>query len=198
MDAKAYWNAIARSVCDHEAGNVRHNWLKSQAITKFMLEYRLDQRKILEIGVGAGINAAALSIACGENFDYQGVDISPVFAASARKFFGLPVKVCELDKMPFPDDSFDYVMAFDVLEHVPVNDRRSLYIELDRVLKPRAKFFINNPLGESLHDPNFDFKWGECDISGACERMGMRIERVQMYTCQPGTRYQFIVLGRGY
>lgn len=61
------------------------------------------------------------------------------------KRFGIPVTTCDVDpalepdrigdirNLPFPDQSFDIVIAFEVLEHLPFGDFRKALAELKRV-----------------------------------------------------------------
>lgn len=49
----------------------------------------------------------------------------------------------DLEKLPFPDDTFDAVTSLWVLEHVHDPDR--IFSEIRRVLKPGGKFFFETP-----------------------------------------------------
>ena len=53
----------------------------------------------------------------------------------------------EITDLPFADESFDLVTAFDVVEHVE-NDRR-VFAELTRVLKPGGRLMFSVPLHPS-------------------------------------------------
>jgi SAM-dependent methyltransferase len=68
------------------------------------------------------------------------------------------------DGIPFPDNSFDYVTAYDFIEHIPriayTPDQRYPFIEvmneIFRVLKPGGKFFSHTPAypkAEAFQDP---------------------------------------------
>ena len=48
-----------------------------------------------------------------------GIDISIEYAAEASKRSGGRIAVADASSLPFPDDSFDTVTLWDVLEHVP-------------------------------------------------------------------------------
>lgn len=58
-----------------------------------------------------------------------------------------------VDPIPFPDNSFEFVTAFDFLEHIPrliyVPQRRNAFVEVMnevwRVLKPGGHFLSNTP-----------------------------------------------------
>src|SRR6185295_8726604 len=47
---------------------------------------------------------------------------------------GAEIRKSDVDALPFPDASFDVVMAIEVVRYVP--DRTRMYAEIARVLKP--------------------------------------------------------------
>lgn len=81
-------------------------------------------RKLLEIGVGDGVFRSYIKN--NTAIHYEGLDIS----AELR-----PDYVADLLRMPFPDDSFDTVCAFQVLEHLPFEGLDDALRELRRVAK---------------------------------------------------------------
>ena len=84
--------------------------------------------RILEIGGGTGFQAKLLSE---HGYDVASIDIPQSNYAEERVF---PVLDYDGATIPFSDDSFDVVFSSNVLEHI--RDRRRLYVEIDRVLKP--------------------------------------------------------------
>lgn len=67
---------------------------------------------------------------------------------------GIDVVEGSIKELPFEDNSFDLVCAFDVIEHV--DDDRKAIDELYRVLKPGGCVFITVPA--------FMFLWSEHDV----------------------------------
>ena len=69
-------------------------------------------------------------------------------------------------KLPFPQDAFDCVCAFEVFEHV--FDLDSLLIEIQRVLKPGGFVVISIPFLWPEHEPPYDYarytSWGITSI----------------------------------
>ncbi len=75
-----------------------------------------------------------------------GVDVSPraIEAAQRRAIDGRPEFVLGGGlELPFPDDSFDVVTSFQVLEHVP--DPRVFLRELTRVTRPGGRIILATP-----------------------------------------------------
>ena len=73
-------------------------------------------------GVGIDISIESLRIASGHQLE-------------ANKYCG-----ADADQLPFSDQSFDFVVSFDVLEHLPSPDR--CIAEISRVLKAGGKVLI--------------------------------------------------------
>lgn len=60
--------------------------------------------------------------------------------APAAKF-----KVGTATHLPFPDNSFDQVVMFDVIEHIPKNTEPAAIREIHRVLRPNGEFILSTP-----------------------------------------------------
>jgi len=75
--------------------------------------------------------------ACTERLRHNNVDVTPVHVRS------LP--------LPFPDDEFDAVLAFETIEHMPAPE--AFLAELARVLKPGGELVLSTPniLWEPFH-----------------------------------------------
>ena len=100
--------------------------------------------KILEVGAGTGTSFPAYPTHC----EITGVDLAPDMLARARQKIEengwSHLKVMEMNALDlqFPDNSFDYVMAFHVVTVVP--DPVRMIAEAKRVCKPGGKIVIVN------------------------------------------------------
>ena len=99
--------------------------------------------EVLEIGCGTGVLASQL-LEFGNSV--TGLDISESAIAQLPK--EIPGVVSILPSIPFPDRSFDVVVATEVLEHL--DDDRACVTEVVRVLRSSGRAFFavpNNCLG---------------------------------------------------
>ena len=90
----------------------------------------LTPRRILEIGVGEGHVMTRVR----ERFPgvpLVGLDLPDDDLGADWRAKGLPCMFGDATTLPFPDDSFDLVLAIEVLEHVPMPDHA--LSELSRV-----------------------------------------------------------------
>ena len=189
-----YWDKVASKVVSLDGKSFQDNFAKRRLIIKELLEFDFTKKKVLEVGTGLGVVPATIRLLYGE-LDYKGTDLSPHFAQAAQEMFGHEVTQADITKLPFEDNEFDVGFFFDILEHVPPNDRTRGYFEVDRVLKDKAVIFINNPLTQSLHDPNFDFSFSDEDIYNMASALGMTLTKIKMLECQD-YYYQFIAMSR--
>lgn len=90
----------------------------------------IEPQRILEVGVGEGEVMARLR-ARFPDVAIVGVDLADEALAADWRDRGLSCLFGDATALPFPDDSFDLVLAIEVLEHVPRPDRALL--ELARV-----------------------------------------------------------------
>jgi phosphatidylethanolamine/phosphatidyl-N-methylethanolamine N-methyltransferase len=100
--------------------------------------------KVLEVGAGTGTSFPAYPSHC----EVTGIDLAPDMLARARRKIRengwVHLKVMEMNALDleFPEDSFDYVMAFHVVTVVP--DPVRMIEEAKRVCKPGGRIVIVN------------------------------------------------------
>lgn len=104
-----------------------------------LLEMKKGDR-VLDVGCGTGIFLAR--IAQTYQADCTGVDISRKSITTAKRWKSpqLHFKVAEATQLPFKNESFDYVLSFDALEHI--RDQSKALSEMVRALKPGGSLLI--------------------------------------------------------
>jgi SAM-dependent methyltransferase len=90
-------------------------------------------RDVLEVGCGTGLILSRLNEVARRA---EGVDLSPGMLEKARQR-GLRVHEASATALPFPDASFDLVLSFKVLAHVP--DLALALREMARVCRPGGR-----------------------------------------------------------
>lgn len=75
--------------------------------------------------------------------------------------------------MPFEDESYESIMATEVLEHCP--DPRIILNEVYRVLKPQGVFFFTTPFLWNLHEvPHDEYRFTPFSLRRHLESAGFR------------------------
>ena len=114
---------------------------------------------ILDVGCGSG---TLLGLLKQRGFHTKGVDFSAEAARIAKIENGVDVAVGSLEDAAFPDQSFDLVTLFHVMEHVPAP--RRVLTEVERVLKPNGVVVLQVPNIESWQFKTFGANWYGLDI----------------------------------
>ncbi len=100
--------------------------------------------KVLEIGVGTGLSLDAYPRHC----QVTGIDLAPDMLEKAQERIDrngwrhVMLEQGDALALRFPDDSFDYVMAFHVVSVVP--DAKRLMCEAQRVCRPGGRIVVIN------------------------------------------------------
>jgi SAM-dependent methyltransferase len=96
--------------------------------------------RVLDVACGTGYGAALLSRRC----EVTGIDNSEDALRHARSTARSARFIRhELPLIPFADASFDGVVSFETVEHIP--DDRAFLAEVRRVLRPGGLFLLSTP-----------------------------------------------------
>jgi 2-polyprenyl-3-methyl-5-hydroxy-6-metoxy-1,4-benzoquinol methylase len=114
-----------------------------EANKEFLKRYggKLRGKKVLEIGCGNGSMTNFLSsLGC----DVVAIDLNETYLKTARKRFPhLKFRNMSGDDLKFEDNTFDIVVSFDLLEHIP--EVKSHVFEVKRVLKSNGEYLLQTP-----------------------------------------------------
>lgn len=122
----------------------RYRW--TRPLYRLLLCLNLGQRRDIFLRKCARENSGAvLDVGCGGGDEYLtlvgsviGIDLSLPSLANARIIYH-DVACADVGVLPFPANTFDYVVSRDVLGHIPLPDKDRVYGELVRVLKPGGR-----------------------------------------------------------
>lgn len=110
--------------------------------------------KLLDIGAASG---TFIKVASQAGFEASGIEPSGWMCDFAKKNYNVKILPVLLEDAKFPDNSFDIITMWDVLEHTP-NPMNTLK-EATRILKPGGLLFINYPRIDDLLAKIFGRKW---------------------------------------
>ena len=109
----AYLQVATKAAEDHKI---------TEKIQAFVEEYKLQDKRVLEVGSGRGYLQDIVA-------DYTGLDIS----SSVARFYHKKFVPGSATAMPFPDNSFDGLWSIWVFEHVP--NPEQAFLEVRRVIR---------------------------------------------------------------
>jgi SAM-dependent methyltransferase len=118
------------------------------AFQGLLLPDDLYERRVLDLGCGYG-GRTVYYAETGTPNHVVGVEIDPKMVARCREFAetrgrdDVEFALARAEALPFPDDSFDVVLSYDVLEHV--DDPRAALGEIARVLSDEGSAWLVFP-----------------------------------------------------
>lgn len=119
----------------------------------------LKNKKILDIGCGFG---AFIKYALEKgSIEVSGIEISEDDLKEAKSSFKsskVILKEASAVSLPFPNNYFDTVVSFEVLEHIPKNTENKMFSEINRVLKKNGVLYLSTPFASIISkyfDPAF-------------------------------------------
>jgi SAM-dependent methyltransferase len=93
--------------------------------------------RLLDAGAAYGL----FLLTAAPHFECMGIDVSEYAASVARSEFGMNVRAGDIEHTEFPDNHFDAVVLWDIIEHL-IHPVEAL-TEVHRVLKPGGWAFIS-------------------------------------------------------
>ncbi len=100
-----------------------------------------DGMQVLDVGCGTGIQLASYQQA---GCRVTGIDASPAMLQVARSRLGTGASLTLGDaaRMPYPDHTFDLVLAATVVHEMAPRDREAALGEMKRVLRPGGRILL--------------------------------------------------------
>ncbi len=124
--------------------------------------FKQKKGKLLEIGFGSGCNTIHM-LKCG--YDVYGIDVAHNALKRTTERIGkikgvkkpkLKIISANSKKLPFKDNTFDFILAMSVLSLLGSEDKiNNLLKEIQRVLKPNGKMIID------INDQKSEFSYGK-------------------------------------
>lgn len=136
--------------------NVGGQWSPSEGIVKFCARHikrrmgiekyqsKNNYSKVLDLGCG---NGRHLIFFAEQGFDVTGIDISreAIEIAGAwinKKGLNAELIVGDVKSLPFDENSFDLIISYGVLDHIPFSDAVVAIDEIKRVLSNNGMLFL--------------------------------------------------------
>lgn len=143
------YDSIAAAHLAHMAKGTLNPWQSTEgmlvlegATAAFVRYLASPGSRILDVGVATGRVLALLP-----DYDRYGVDIARGYLKVAAEL-GIDVALANAESLPYADESFDVVVATDILEHVL--DVNAVVREVLRVLRPGGVFVVRVPREDDL------------------------------------------------
>jgi len=122
----------------------RADWIEAEvfvAETVPLLKKR-GVHTVLDLGCGVGRHALLLA---GEGFNVHAVDASPsamdfVMRQAGQRQLHIQLKMSEMTELPYASETFDYLLAWNVIYHGDLPVVQRALSEILRVLKPGGIF----------------------------------------------------------
>ena len=127
---------------------------KSIASITGRLGYDPQGKKLLDIGCAGGAFPVAARNA---GFDAQGIEPSRWLSAYGRSTYNIEIHQGILERGTFPENSFDVISLWDVIEHVP--EPRDILTTIHGLLRPQGYLWVNYPDIGSVVAKTLGWKW---------------------------------------
>ncbi len=172
-------NLIDEKPADPLSGRALYN-------TVFLSDEDVANKRVLDIGCGFGwfeFNVLRRGVS-----HVTGIEHTPESLEAAEKNLADPkveFRIASALALPFNDNSFDTVVSWEVLEHLPKGSESEMFAEAARVLKKSGRFYLSTPYSSALSCV-FDPAWwiighrhySEAVLSGLAVKSGFAVEKV--------------------
>jgi SAM-dependent methyltransferase len=136
-------------------------------------------RRVFEGGCGTGHFASLVSQRY--HVPVFGVDLDPSAARLCRHRPGVECARGDLSALPFPAESFDLVLAMDVLIHLREGEETAAFRELLRILRPGGFVFLRTSALGIFRSRHSEFIWEQQRFSKKSLRRLALAEGVEIH-----------------
>lgn len=130
--------------------NTCTEWYPSEPVVRLLCSYKKRQNpdtvKVLDLGCG---NGRHVWLAAKEGFLAYGIDISEIAIGLARNWLEKEgLKYDDLrsgditSPLPYQDKTFDIVISYGVVDHLPFEKAKNIIVEIKRILKSGGILFL--------------------------------------------------------
>jgi SAM-dependent methyltransferase len=140
-------------------------YLLRRAVGKLLAKRRAYDQ-VLEIGAGTAMMKSLIT---------QQSDIGRYLLSDVEESDTADV-VCDAQNMPFDKASFDLLLAFEVLEHIP--DPDAFFSEIERVLTPDGEVLLSVPFIYGRHDFQDFHRWTPQGLRQLFEKHGLGVQNI--------------------
>jgi len=154
--------------------------------TQFVSDEDIKDKNVLDIGCGFGwfeLNARKRGVK-----KIIGIELEEKDLETAKKFISsekIDFKKGSAIELPFPNNSFDTIVSWEVIEHIPKNTEEKMFQEASRVLRNGGSFYLSTPY-DSFFAKIFDPAWwlighrhySKKKLTTAGEDNGFKIEKI--------------------
>lgn len=133
-----------------------------------------NPQRIQSLNIGAATGTTSDMLA--EFGEVMSVEYDKECCAYTQSFLSTPLIQGSITELPFTNNSYDLVCAFDVIEHV--EDDAKAVAEMMRVCKPGGYIAVTVPA--------YQFLWGEHDVINQHHRRYTKTELTQLLKDYPG------------
>jgi 2-polyprenyl-3-methyl-5-hydroxy-6-metoxy-1,4-benzoquinol methylase len=136
------------------APTIRESYLRTAKSQVRLIQKYAHGTNLLDIGCAQGFFLFSASKA---GYNIKGIEISRDAAEYARREFGLDVEAKPFEELQFPENHFDVVTLWQVLEHVPYP--LIVLKEVHRILKPEGLLVVSTPNIEGIPSKILRKRW---------------------------------------